>query len=446
MRAERRADLLVLGSRALSESVAYVAVAAMLDAATGGRAPVALTPTSVGVLGVTLVLVAVLRERGTVRQSGALVAAVMAGSVAWSFSLDARAPDALAVLTRVVGFAIIGEAYLWRLLGVARDERRWRAVRNATLLALAAVVVAALVPGPIDRGALPGIGLLVAVTGGVALSLARSVEELHLSGTQIEGRPATSAATGTAFALGVAAIVVALALPTAQALLASAMRAIGPFVDAALVMVLTPLGYGAAIVVAVAIWLRDLIGVRSMPPLQLPAFQMSDSEVARRMREIDQTRPFVFGAVEVVVALVALLVALALVARLIEERRAVTGAGVSVAREPVEGIGLGATLAALFPRRGRAVGPPADDGTPATRLRRLYWRLLDVAEREGPGRRGPSETPAEHERRLLAAAERWRDASQIVRAFEDMRYGERDPDAATLGRAAEALRRVEAAS
>lgn len=446
MRAERRARLLILGSRALSEAVAYATVAGLLHAATRGRDPVGLVTTSVGVFGVTLVLASLLRERGTLRQSGALVALVMGGSAAWSFTLAVQPVDVLAVLTRVIGFAILGEAYLWRVIGVVRDAQRWRTVRNATLLSLGTVVVAALVPGPIDRSALPALGLLVAVTGAVALSLARSVEELQLAGQQIEGRPAASAATGTAFALGLVAVVVAVALPAAQELLAGAMRVLGPIVDAALVAILMPLGYAAAAFVALAIWVRDLIGMRSLPRLAIPTVPMTDAEVARRMREIDQTRPFLFGAIEIVVALIALSLAVLVVARLVEERRAVIAEGVSVAREAIEGIGLGATLGALLPRHARPPRPPADDGTAATRLRRLYWRLLDLAEREGPGRRGAAETPAEHERRLLASADRWSAASEIVRAFEELRYGEREPDPGTVERASAALRRVEAAS
>ncbi|MDE3192677.1 MAG: DUF4129 domain-containing protein [Chloroflexota bacterium] len=445
MRAEHRAHLLILASRAFSESVAYAAVAAILHGATGGRDPLALVATSIGVLGATLVLAAILRERGTVRQSSALVAVVMGASVAWSFALGPRSADALGTVTRIVGFAILGEAYLWRLIGVVRDAQRWYTVRDATLLSLAAVLVAALAPGPIDRGALPALGLAVAVAGGIALSLARSVEELQLAGQQIEGRPAASAASGTAFALGIAAVIVALLLPGAQALLGTAMERLAPVFDAVIVAVLTPLGYLAAVVVAVAIWLRDLIGLRSLPQLNMPFVPMSDQEVAQRLRDMDQARPLLVGAVEGFVALVALVLALVLIARLVEDRRAIVAEGVAIAREAIEGIGLGATLGALLPRRARRQRPPADDGTPATRLRRLYWRLLDVAERRGPGRRAPSETPAEHERRLLAFAEGWREASAVIRAFEELRYGERAPEAAVVERAAQALARVEAA-
>ncbi len=443
MRAERRAHLLILASRGLSEAVAYAALAAMLHASTAGREPIGLAATSAAVFGITLVLVSILRERGTVRQSAALTALVMGGSAAWALTLPARPPDALAVLTRIVGFAILGETYLWRLLGVARGLQRWSDVRSDGLFGLAAVGIAALVPGPIDRDALPVLGLAVAMAGAVALSLARSVEELELSGQETRGRPAGSAATGTAFALGVLAIALAFVLPIAQAALAAFARAAGPVLDNVLVAILIPVGYIAAIVVAIAVWLRDLIGLRSFPQIQMPTAPMTDDELRQRLLEMDRTRPLLFGAIEIVIAVVALAVAVLLVARLVGERRALLAEGVSIVRETVDGIGLRATLGTLLPRRAVRPRPPRDDGTAATRLRRVYWRLLDLAEREGPGRRGRTETPAEHERRLVRAGERWAAASEVVRAFEDLRYGERMPDEATVDRAAAALARVE---
>lgn len=445
MRAERRAHLVILGSRGLSEAVAYATLAAMLHASTTGREPVALVATSAAVFGMTLVLASILRERGTVRQGAALTALVMGGSAAWALTLPARPPDALAVLSRIVGFGVLGEIYLWRLLGVARGLQRWHEVRSDGLFALIAVGITALVPGPIDRDALPVLGLVVAVAGAVALSLARSVEELELSGQQTRGRPAGSAATGTAFALGLLAIALALLLPFAQAALGAFARTVGPILDDALVAILLPVGYVAALVVAIAVWLRDLIGLRSFPQIQMPTAPMSDEELRQRLLEMDQTRPIVFGAIEVVVAIVALAVAVFLIVRLAEERRALLTEGVSLVREAVDGIGLRATLGTLLPRRAPKGQPPRDDATAATRLRRVYWRLLDVAERDGPGRRGPAETPAEHERRLVRAGERWRAASEVVRAFEDLRYGEREPDGATVERAAAALARVETA-
>lgn len=444
MRSER-AVVLIVASRALSEAVTFAIVATFLHAGTVGKDPIPLWTASLATLGVTLVLTSVLRERGTVRQSAGLIVVVIGGAAAWGLTLEARSPDALAVLSRIIGFGVAAEWYLWRALGIARGMQRWREVRNGALLALGAIVAASLVPGPIDRSALPGLALLVAVVGAVALSLARATEELALATGQVRGRPAASSATGTAFALGMLAVGAALALPTAQALLGEVARTVGPALGEAVFLILLPLGYVAASLVYLALWLRELLrptGVEIRPP----AMGLPRADDQERLREVEQMRPIVFGAIEVLIALVALGFAVALVARLVQERRALLPSGASLDRERVEGIGLGATLGALLPRRAARAGPPADDGTAAAAIRRLYWRLLEIAERAGPGWREPAETPAEHEGRLVSAAARWREAAPIVRAFEALRYGERDPDAATVAEARAALRRVEGTS
>lgn len=442
MRADRRATLLIVASRALSEAVALACLAALLHAMTLGREPIPLLATTLMVLGLTLVLVSILRERGTVKQGATLVAVVMIGWALWGMSQPARNPDSIAVLTRLIGSAILGEVWLWRSLGIARGLHRWREVRNDALFALAAVVIAALVAGPIDRNALPALGLAVACCGAVALSLARSAEELSLSTGQAQGRPSGSSATGTAFALGGLAIGVAFGLPSLEAFVAAAARVMGPIVGQAIFLILLPLGYLAAYLVNVVYWIRAQLRI-SPRPTETPD-PVNFGADAERMRELEELRPFVFGAVELMIAAVALIAALLLIVRLITERRSVLTEGVSLDREAVDGIGLGATLRGLLRQRAAPLRAPADDGTPAGALRRLYWRLLEIAEREGPGWRAPAETPAEHEARLARSAARWRDAAPVVRAFEALRYGEVDPDRATVDSAREALQRVEA--
>jgi hypothetical protein len=438
VRAERRAYLLIVASRALSEAVLLAAAAAILHTITLGRDGIPLLVVTLFLFGVTLVLTAMLRERGTVRQSATLTAVVMVGWAAWGLAQPARAPDLLAVLTRLIGFGILGEIHVWRALGIARGLQRWREVRNDALFALALVVAASLVPGAIDRDPLPVLGLAVACAGAVALSLARSAEELSLAAGQTQGRPAGSSATGTAFALGLLAIALSATLPSIQVSVGNAARAIGPLLSDLLFTLLLPLGYLAAFLVQ---FVRERFrpgNVRIEPP---PPIQVADD--AERVRELEQMRPFVFGALEVVVALIALAVAVILIARLVQERRASFPEGVTIDREAVDGIGFRPTLRGLFPRGGGRRHAPIDDGTPAAAIRRLYWRLLEVAERAGPGWRGPAETPAEHEARLAQAAPRWREAAPLVRAFEALRYGERDPDRATVDLARDALRRVE---
>lgn len=440
-----RAIVVIVASRALSEAVTFAVIATFVHAGTVGRDPVPLWTATLAIFGVTLVLTSVLRERGTVRQSTGLAVVVIGGAAAWGLTLEARSPDALAVLSRIVGFGIAGEAYLWRALGIARGLQRWREVRNGALLALATIVVASLIPGPVDRPALPALALVVAVAGAVALSLARATEELALAVGQVRGRPTASSATGTAFALGLLALGAALALPTAQGLLAEAARTVGPVLGGALFLLLLPLGYVAAYLVYLVQWIREVLRPTGVE-LGLPRSPFSERDDLERLREVEAMRPYVFGAIEVLIALVALGFAVALVARLVQERRALLPEGASLERERVDGIGLGATLGALFPRRAPRAGRPADDGTAAAAIRRLYWRLLELAERAGPGWREPAETPAEHEARLLAVGAPWRDAAPIVRAFEELRYGERDPDARTVAEARAALRRVEGTS
>lgn len=444
MRADRRALLLIVLSRALSEGVGLAVAAAILHSLTNGRDPIPLLAASAGLTGVTLVLAAMLRERGTVRQSAALTAAVMVGSIAWGLAQPARDADALAVLTRVVAFGILGEVQVWRTLGIARGLQRWGEVRDDALLSLGAIVAASIAGGPVDRAALPALGLTVACAGAVALSLARSHEELTLSGGAVRGTAAPSSATGSAFALGVLALLLAMALPWLEPTTAQVARTVGPLLGGLVFAILLPLGYVAAYLVYLVQWLADVLRpgpVRIVPP-QSPFDPSGDQE---RLRELEQLRPFVFGAVELLVALVALVFAAALIARLVQERRAAMPEGASLEREHVDGIGMGEMLRALFPRMTARARAPADDGSAATALRRLYWRLLDLAERDGPGRRAPAETPAEHERRLVSAAGRWAHASSLVRSFESLRYGERDVDRATLERARQALARVEAA-
>lgn len=437
------ARALIVASRALSEAVGFAAAAAVLHAVTLGREAFPLLTAGVALAGITLILLAVLRERGTVRQSTGLAGAVIVASIAWGLTLPSRAPDALAVLTRIVGFAILAEIYLWRVLSLARGLQRWREVRADAVTALLVVIVAALWPGPVDRDALPVLGLAVALAGAVALSLSRSAEELELSGGQVRGRPAPSAATGTAFALGVLAIVVSFVLPAAQRALAALAAVVGPVLGEALFYLLLPLGYLAAYMVFFVQWLRSLMAPGTFE-IKVPVSPFSPDEDAQRLADLEASRPYLIGAIEVLIGLVVVLVAVVLIARLVQERRAVAPEGTLVEREGVVGIGFRDMLGALLPRRAAALRPPADDGTAATAVRRLYWRLLDLAEAKGPGRRASAETPAEHEVRLVGAAVRWSEAGAVVRAFERVRYGEREPGAHEVQHAREALRAIEA--
>jgi len=437
-----RTLVLIVGARALSEAVTFSIFGAFVHAATMGREAIDIWPAAIGLFGITLVLSAILRERGTVRQSAILMVIVLGSFVGWGLMQPVQSADALAVMTRIIGFAIAGEAYLWRLLGIARGLQRWREVRNGALLSLTAIVAATLVPGQIDRAALPALALTISVAAAVALSLARSTEELALVAKDVRGAPAGGSATGTAFTIGLLAIGVALVLPSAQRFLGEIARVIGPPLGDLVFLILLPLGYVAAYLVYFVLWLRDTfrLGGGEEPQLAPPTGR---SDELQRLREVEEMRPYVFGALELVIALVAAAFAIALIARLVQEHRASLPDGVSLERESVDGIGLRATLGTLFPRRGQRRRGPSEDGTRAGTIRRLYWRLLELAERAGPGWREPAETPAEHSGRLRAAGERWLAAAPLVRAFEEVRYGEIEPGEDTVVAAREALRRVE---
>lgn len=437
-----RTLVLIVAARSFCEAVTFSIAGAFVHAATVGRDAVDIWPTAIGLFGITLVLSAILRERGTARQSATLMAIVMGAFVVWGLMQPAREADALAVMTRILGFAIAGEAYLWRVLGIARGLQRWREVRNGALLALSAVVVATLVPGQIDREGLPALALTVSVVAAVALSLARSTEELALFAKDVRGAPAGGSATGTAFAIGLLAIGVSLALPSAQRLLGEVAKTIGPPLGDVVFLILLPLGYVAAYLVYFVLWLRDTLGLGRAEDLELPPPPGTGDDL-ERLRAVEEMRPYVFGAVEILIALVAAGFAIALIARLVQEHRASLPDGVSLEREAVEGIGLRATFGTLLPKRAPRRRGPSDDGTRAGTIRRLYWRLLELAERGGPGWREPAETPGEHSVRLAAAGERWRAAAPLVRAFEEVRYGEVEPAEGTVVAAREALKRVE---
>jgi hypothetical protein len=130
---------------------------------------------------------------------------------------------------------------------------------------------------------------------------------------------------------------------------------------------------------------------------------------------------------------------------MLRERRLELPEGVTLERGTATGFGLGDMLRRLRPQRGAARRAPKDDGSASGALRVLYWRFLTLAERAGVGWRQPHETPAEHLARIASEDVRWSAGDQLVHAFEDMRYGEAVPDAATLDHARVALRTLEAA-
>ena len=431
---------ILIGARCFVEAVAFTSIAALAHVATTGLTPLPIVPWTLVLFGIGIVLVTIQREVKSERRGTTIIVVTLAAGVAWGLVLPARDPDGLAVLSRMVAFGLIAEGFLWRNLSIARGAVRWSDSRNALLFAGACVGLTALLSGPIDHGPLAVLALLVVALSGLALSLARTTEELALArGTR--GGARASSATGVSFVIGIVAILAAAFVPVVQDALSALGTAIEPAFTRIVYLILLPLGYIAAFIVEFLQPILARFWVR--PPLELQPRGPADDEAL--LREIERTRPVVFGAVEMVVVVGAALVALFLFDRMLRERRLELPEGVTLERGTAEGFGLRDMLRRLRPQRGASRRVPRDDGTPSSALRLLYWRFLTLAERAGVGWRKPQETPAEHLARIANEDARWSAGDPLVRAFEDLRYGESAPDVATLDHARVALRTLEAA-
>ena len=438
MRSSAGAVALLVAARCFVEAVTFTALLAVAHATTQGRDPLPVVQTALGLFGAALLLVLLLRETGAERRSAFVLVVTLALGVAYGLSLPMRDPDGFSTLSRMMFFGLLAEGYLWRVVSVARGATRWTDARNAVPLAGFAIALVVLVPGPIDRTPFAGFALLMVAVGGLALSLARSTEELALSrGTG--GSMKTTSATSVIVVIGIVTIFAAIFVPYVQGGFVAFGEFIGPIASRVFFLLVLPFAYLAGYLVE---FLSSLIHPERFSPPRI--FQPTPEEDELMRREIEAARPFVFGGLELIIIAIGVLVAVVLLERMIREMRQDLPEGVTLERESVEGIGLGAALAMLRrPRRGvrRA---PSDDGTLAGALRVLYWRFLDLADRRGAGWRELAETPAEHQARIAAQDRRWRDAAGLVHAFESLRYGETDPDRADVDRARETLRALEA--
>ena len=421
------------------EAVAFACILALVHVS-GGLEPLGLTPTTLAILGATLVLVAVLRETGSEARGTAVVAATLGAALLLAVILPTHPLDAVTWGARIIAFVIVAEVYLWRVVSLARGAVRWSDARNAVPFGAVALMLAAVAPLPVDRTPLVPLALVFVAASAIALSLARSAEELSLTpGTA--GPARLSSANSAVFALGVAALVAALAAPAVDQVLRDVGQALAPGFDELIFTLLLPLGYLAALVYAI---LEPLL--RRWSFFSSTPSQTAPGDDLALMREIERTRPLVVGGFEIIIVIVVVLVALVLFERAVRERRLTLPDGAELERAAAaSGLTLGATLRSLFPHRSASRRAPRDDGTPAAAVRIIYWRLLALADRAGQGWRAAAETPSEHQRRITGADPRWAAASTIVAAFEDLRYGEQVPDANTVVRARDALRVVEAA-
>jgi hypothetical protein len=435
----RTAIATLLVARGLIEAVLFVGLLAAAQVMTSGDRAVPIVNLTLALTGVGIVLASILRDARADRQNTVIALAAMGAAAAVGVYYAPPHPDGLMILTRVVLFGIVGEAFVWRNLTVARSLVRWSDARNAGFSAIGTVALVALLPAAVDRTGLVIAGLGATAATGIALSLARSAEELSLAGSEGRGDTSRTTASGTAILLAILAVIGAILAPFAGDLMRQAGDTVTPIIGSLLYGVLLAMGYVAELFVTV---FRSLFRGGGFPRLR-PFTTLTPEEEAEALRQIEATRPFVFGAVEIIVAAVALIVVVILVDRMARERRQALPEGATLDREAAAGEGIGAFLAGLLPRRARRLGAPRDDGTPAGALRALYWRYLARGDASGIPWRATGETPAEHHARAVAAAPRHKAAGVLVAAFEDLRYGERDPDTTTLDAARGSLAAIE---
>jgi len=367
-RSSSRAFAALLVARAVMEAVAFACLLALVHMS-GGIEPLGLTPTTLAIIGATLVLVAALRETGSEARGTAVVAATVGAGVLIAVVLPTHPLDVVSWAGRIIAFVIVAEIYLWRVVSLARGAVRWSDARNAVPFGAVALTLAAVAPIPVDRTPLVPLALIFVAASAVALSVARSAEELSLT-TGKAGPARLSSANSVVFALGVAAFVAALAAPAVDQILRDLGEALSPGFDQLIFMLLLPIGYLAALVYAI---LEPLLRRWSLFTPSPNQGQPGDD--LAMLREIERTRPLVVGGFEIVILVVVILIALVLFERAVRERRLTLPEGAQLERAEASGLTLGATLRSLFPRRSVQRRAPRDDGTPAAALRLIYWRL-----------------------------------------------------------------------
>src|SRR5439155_1736305 len=219
---------------------------------------------------------------------------------------------------------------LWSRACHMTSSRRGSAVRRSSSRAFAALLVARAVmeaiafacllalvhmPGGLEPLALTPttFALICIAASAVALSVARSAEELSLT-TGTSGPARLSSANSVVFALGIGALLAALAAPAVDQLLRDLGEALAPTFDEIVFTLLLPIGYLAALVYAL---LEPLL--RRWNPFSLLS-QCAPSDDVAMLRNIERTRPLVVGGLEIVVVIVVLLVAVVLFERAVRER------------------------------------------------------------------------------------------------------------------------------
>jgi len=299
-RSSSRAFASLLAARPVLEAVAFAFLLALVHM-TGGREPLALNPTSLGIVGSTLIRVAALRVRRSDSRGTAGVGATRGAGLLLAVVLPTHPLDVVTWGGRIIAFVIVAEVYLWRVVSLARGAVRWTDARNAVPFGAVALALAAIAPVAVDRTPLVPLALFFVSASAVALSVARSAEELSLT-TGPAGSARLSSANSVVFALGLAAIVAALAAPAVDQVLRDVGETLAPAWDEIIFTLLLPLGYLAALVYAI---LEPLLRRWSLSSPTPSASQRGDDLAL--LREIEKTRPLVVGGFEVVVVIVVIL-------------------------------------------------------------------------------------------------------------------------------------------
>jgi len=177
----------LLVGRSFIEAVLFAAIATAAQVFTAGDRAIPIVTTALALAGVGIVLASILRDARADRQNTAIALVAMAAAAAAGVSYAPPHPDGLMILTRLILFGIVGEAFVWRNLTVARSLARWSDARSSGFAAIGATALVALLPGAVDRTGLVIAGLVATAATGVALSLARSAEELSLAGREAHG-------------------------------------------------------------------------------------------------------------------------------------------------------------------------------------------------------------------------------------------------------------------
>lgn len=414
-------------ARATLEAVIFACPAAVLHLLSAGLEPLSIVSTALLCFGTALLLIALLRDTRAQRQNVVLTVIVIGGAALFGALQPAAPPDGVAVLTRIIGFGILGEVFLWRILSVARSITRWSDARGSAALAAVAVGIAAVVPG-LDAAPLPALALLAVAAAGLSMSLARSTEELDMAGRGARGTASGRTAAGSAVVIGALAVLAAIFSPSLRLLAEAGTAALGPLLAQLVYWIALPFGYLAAFLVPLFQPLAKLLfgrQIREITPEELLRDQLM-------VEALEQTRPLVFGAVEILIAMIAVVFGIVLIDRLTRERRSPLPEGATLEREHAAGVSLRDTLTGLLPHRRARRVRPRDDASASTAVRILYWRFLALAEATGAGWRALPETPGEHWQRLRQADARWIPAGPVVAAFERLRYGESEPTAEEL--------------